>query len=1198
MEIKMKNAFSFNVAKQVVGFALCFFIAYSIHAQTATGSVAGTILDINGAAVAGAKVTLVNTATGVTISTTATNDGYYTFPSVPLGEFTETGTAPGFATVKKTGIVVYLNSTSTVNVSLKVGSAETSIEVSANATQVDTENSDVSTFLTPREVADLPLAAGSGYIRNANAFVFLTPGTYGTGTSSGSVWVTKIGGAQQFGSAPIVDGASISTADFNDGTIFEMLPSIDAIQEFKVYVAGVPAQFGRTGGGVTTYSTKSGTNELHGSAYEINRNTDYDANSWFNNGLIAMNPQQASNYQRTPDKKNEFGVTLGGPVRIPKVYDGRNKSFFFFSWEQFRQTTGISQLENVPTNAMRSGDFSTLLGGPIAGNPINPCTGSVIRTLQIFDPATTKNVGGVLCRQPFPGNVIPSNRFSKVAQNLLSLYPPPINNNLINNYQINQSWAVSDTAETMRFDQTVGSRDRAFFSYNVRDYDSPYTGAPNLPQPLVSGTNAFIDFTTHIFRFGNDYSVSPHFINHTTLGFLRANNAQAMHATEDGKDWDQELGIVNGFGPGFPGFNFGENIQSVGSGYTGGANVDNESYLGDYVVYTIGRHSITAGGEFRYDQHSLSNILSSSGVFNFSRGETAAEASQSSLSGYGFASFLLGQPSSISNSLILHNPRKVGEYGAIYLQDDLRIDPQLTLNLGIRYDVDVPLKEAFNDDANFSPTTPNLGAGGLPGALIFAGSGAGRSGLSSRWVDVFYGSVQPRLGFAWAPVMLHDRTVIHGGYQIITAPVYQGTTIFQVPPGFNSQFAWNDAASGGFVAPQSLDSPLPVLSTAVNFDSTQLNNTGSAIYYARNFGRPGMGQTWSLDVQEQLDSATVATLTYMGERGTHLRSNLRYLNDLPAKYFNLGTNLYQNVSGNTVGVSLPYTGFQGTVSQALRPFPQYYYINTESGLENLGQSTYNAFFGKVERRMKNGLSVLLSYTWSKQLTDADVSNPDFSTSYAGAGGAIQDPYNLKGEKSVGEEDVPQMLVASWLYELPFGKGKLFLNHGTFENAVIGGWTVGAIQRYQSGQPMQFGCATGIPGMDNCIRYNHVAGQNYYSQAVLQHHFNPWTDSYLNAAALADPNINVGPGQTYTFGNVPRLAGGARVPNYLNEDMSIIKRTTLKEGINFELRGEFFNLLNRHAFGFPDTWDNGPGFGSIGYTASTPRQIQFTGRVTF
>jgi hypothetical protein len=1192
----MKKGTLGKLTGKAIALSLYLSLSHSLQAQTVTGAIAGTIVDSSGAVVSGVRVVLANNNTGVTLETTSTSDGYYKFPSVPSGQYSETFTGLGFAGVRKTDIYVDLNSTSAVNVTLQVGTAEATIQVSASAARIETESADVSTVLTPGEVVDLPLAAGSGYLRNAGAFVFLTPGTYGTGTAGGSVWDTKIGGGQQFGAADSVDGASIQTADFNDGTTFEMLPSVDAIQEFKVYVAGVPAQYGRTGGGVVTYGTKSGTNDLHGSAYEINRNTDYDANSWFNNGLAALYPQQRSSYQRPADKKNEYGGTFGGPVRIPMLYDGRKKTFFFFSWEQFRQTTGVSQQETVPTTANRKGDFSATLGGPLPGNPINPCTGQVILAGQIFDPSTTQNVGGVLCRQPFQGNVIPSTRFSKVATNLMTLYPLPTNGGLVNNYQFNDSYSVTDTTETTRADHAIGERDRMFFSYNVRDYDSPYTSNPNLPEPLASGT-PFIDFFTHIYRFGNDYAFSHHLINHTTLGYLRTNNSQATHATGYGKDWDQELGITNGFGTGFPNFNFGEGMQSVGGG-SGDANIDNNTYLGDYIVYTIGKHSITAGGEFRYDQHSTSLFPSASGVFNFGRGETAADPAQSSVSGNGFASFLLGQPSSINNSLSLHSPRRAGEYSAVYLQDDMKVDPTLTLNLGIRYDVEVPLKEVYNDDANFSPTTPNPGAGGILGSLIYAGSGPGRSGLSSRWVNVYHGSVQPRIGFAWSPPMLHGLSVVRGGYQIVTAPVYQGTTLFNVAPGFNSQFSISDGASGGFTSPQSLDSPLPVLSRTANLDPTQFNNTGSAIYYKRSFGRPGMSQTWNLEVQQQLDSATVATLSYMGQRGTHLRSDLLYTNDIPAKYFNLGTNLLQNINGNNDGVPLPYAGFQGTVSQALRPFPQYYFINTQSGLENVGQSTYNALFAKVERRMKGGLTLLLSYTWSKQLSNSDIINPDFSTSYAGTGGYIQDPYNLKGEKSVAGSDLPQMLVASYLYQLPFGRGKLFLTHGGLNNAVVGGWSVGVIQRYQSGQPLAFGCATGIPSIDSCIRYNHVLGQNFYSQAVLGHHFNAFTDSYLNPAALADPNVNVGPGGTYTFGNLSRLVGNARVAKYLNEDMSVIKRTQLKEGLNFELRGEFFNLLNRHAFGFPDTWPNGTGYGTIGYTASTSRQIQFTGRLTF
>lgn len=445
---------------------LCFiFTGRVAWTQTSGGTIAGTVTDSSGAAVQRAAVVAKEQSTGVVVSTVTTDAGYFRLSDLPPGTYSVHIGLSGFKSTDHTGVVVQTNSTAALDTALEIGSATESVVVSADAPQLQTESSDIGTVVNSKEVESLPLSVGNGAMRNAGDFVFLTPGTYGIGLSGGN-FSTSLGGAQSFASEVLLDGASAQSMDYSDGLTQELLPSIDAIQEFKVLIAGIPAEYGRTGGGVQSYTTKAGTNSVHGSVYEIFRVTVLDANDWFNNGYAALNPGTAG-FGRAPDKKNEFGGTFGGPVVIPHLYNGRNKTFFFFSWEQFRQVVGVSKVETIPSVANRVGDFSSNLRGPLSGNPINPCTGQVFLAGQIFDPATTVTVGGIQCRSPFPSNTIPAPRFSGVAKQLLAPYPMPINSGQLNNYVFNTSYNNVNTTDTIRLDHSFSRGDRVFASYST-----------------------------------------------------------------------------------------------------------------------------------------------------------------------------------------------------------------------------------------------------------------------------------------------------------------------------------------------------------------------------------------------------------------------------------------------------------------------------------------------------------------------------------------------------------------------------------------------------------------------------------------------------------------------------------------------------------------------------------------------------------
>jgi hypothetical protein len=1195
--------------KVILSLVLAAISSIPLHAQSNEGALAGTVLDPTGNAVAGANVTATNAGTGQSFKSVTTSDGQFRFPVLTIGDYNVSVSSTGFKNAERTGVAVQIESTTSLDITLAVGASTETVEINAQAPQLQTESSDVGTVVTPKQVLDLPLSTNGAAIRNSQDFVFLTPATYGTGTNGGT-FEGGVSGGQAFGSEILFDGASLQVESFGDGFANEILPSVEATGEFKVLIGGIPAQYGRTTGGVQSYASKSGTNSFHGGAFELFRNTVLDANTWFNNLNRAQNGSSAGN-QTPADKKNNYGVLLGGPVWIPKVYNGRDKTFFFFAWEQFRQNQGYQSLITIPTQANLAGNFSQDLTSTAIGT--NPCDGSTIYQGQIFDPATTRTLAdGTQCRTAYPGNVI-TGPLSAVAQAIGKYIPAPTNGNITNNYNFTGSYPIISTTETIRIDHSFGVNNKIFGSYNVRDNvrNNNIGGLLQLP---VSSFLTFQDLPTHLVRVGYDHIFSPTLLNHTLIGYTRVLNKEAFITASQGKDWSSTVGLPGGSGPLFPGIGISEgatvslgNIEPLSNqGYNSKIS-DNSYYLGDSVSWTKGRHNLIIGGEYRYEL-SISGFVSlTNGNFSFGREQTAATVGSSSSSGNGVASFLLGQVGNVygTNSLVsVHN---VGQYYATYIQDEFKYSHDLNLSLGFRYNVDLPFKEGHNIGSQFDPNVINP-ATGTNGALVFSGTGPGRDGLSSRWVDVYYKNFQPRLGLTWSPGFLDHKSVFSATYNVLNAGIFEWQQIYAgIPAGYSLTAQVNNVANpfapAELLDSTSLHSPVvvnpgvfgvPSAGNAVNYSRSQLNNQ-SIPWNQRGFGRPGFYQTWGANVQQQIVPDLILTLGYLGSRGTHLPSNLFSVNNLPISDFSLGAGL------SSPATTVPYPSFSGTVAQSLRPFPQYSFINTAAFGENEGQLSYNAMTAKLERRFHDGLNLLASYTWSKILTDTgNIIGGSLGGAYTAN---IQNPFNLKAEKAVSPQDTPQIFVVSYLYELPFGKNKAFLNHNHLLNYVVGGWSLSGIQRYQSGQPIGFSCATGVPGYSNCIRWNLVPGQSIQTAARSSKSFNPAVPGknlWYNRAAFSDPNADVtaASGQPYSFGNKPSYQGNDRNLPYYEEDFGLIKRTPLTERIGLQFRAEFFNAFNRVVFGGPDTNPYDGGFGTVGGTNNSPRQGQLTLRLEF
>lgn len=1245
--------FKRSIRSSAIAVALIFFAVGIATAQTNEGQLSGNVLDSTGAQVANANIVAKNEATGSTYSIKSTSSGSYRFASIALGNYTVTTTASGFSPAVNTGVMVRVGSVTALDIHLVVGAATDTITVAANASTVETQSSDVGGTVTTRQIIDLPLALGGvGALRSPEAFVFLIPGTAGpgTGNSANGIFISKIGGGQNFGNEVLLDGAS-QTRSENGSSFDEEAPSVEAISEFKVTTNTPTAEFGRTSGGIENFVTKSGTNSFHGSAFDIFRNEDLNANNWFNNGYKAFyqsqnNPVEAR-YNRGNDKQNDYGASMGGPIVIPHLYNGHDKSFFFFSWEQYRHTLGGPITSTVPTLAERGGDFSDQLGSEKFDNnhnPIlNPCDGSPLYNGEIFDPNTTTTVAGVPCRLPFKSpsgqlNVIPAGRINPVSAKILAYYPNPTSPGITNNYTLSSSSPLTNTTYTIRVDHSIGSNDKFFGSYSSRENTRYSPQNFQLPAPVTPNIQTQ-DFITHFGRGGWDHIFTPNLLNHFNAGYNRSNSINGSIESQSGINYAKQLGIPNIIS-GFPVINVSGFVSL--SRNQNDDNIDNGLRFNDSVSWQKGRNSFKFGIDYRYQQYSNIAHDSENGHFNFNGNQTKAAkfSPYQDGTGLGGASFLLGLFDNAGANIVTHQPRWISTYSAAFIQDDFKASNDLVLNIGIRYSIDQPRKEATNRTSNFSPTAIDPHTG-LPGALVFGTN----CNCNSRWADTWYKDIAPRIGFAYSPSRWNGKLAVRGGFATLYAPLQYSDFGGAEIAGYSLPLQQN---SDGFTDAYRIDNGLNPYVIAPNLDPGLFSNgdssrpTNFSNYIKPSYGRPAQVNQWNIQVQQEIAKDLIMTLGYIGSSASHLKSGIENVNNSSPSTFGLGDILNRpySESAPAQGTKLPYASFNPAAAyvQALRPFPQYDFIATDCCLQNVGHSSYDALIATLERRFSHGLSLQASYTWSKSITNADSALPGTN---AGVN-QEQDPSNPKTTKALSIQDIPHTFVVSYIYELPFGKGQRFLGStNPFLRAAISGFEIGAVQRYQSGQPTSFGCANGIPGYQNCIAFSRVPGSSLASPARKGHidpfrklkegypnvgsdpnvdsEFNGLTSTgnaaysqFQNAPAIYDQNNSfnrvtrakqVGNCATcdngnFAFGNIPRVTAEIRNYKYLNEDFSFLKKTPITEGTTLILKVELLNAFNRHTFSTPDTQPYDYTFGVPTGTINGPRQMQLTARFQF
>ena len=1165
--------------KQKIGITLSLFFVMAITLQPtllvaqSSGKLTGIATDSTGAAVPQATVVLTEQSTNTVYKSVTSDQGIYTFTDVSPGIYNVLVTAPNFKQYSQDGVTIAVGQTITVNAKLDIGATSDVVTVNSDASQLETETSDVGTSISPKLLEDLPLSFG-GTVRDPLQFVTLTPGYAGTVTNSPTSPPSggfKINGGQQDGVQIILDGSNLNLISANMQQNYGV--SVEAISEFKVESNTFNAEYGKASGGLVNLVTKSGTNQLHGSVYDLLKNRDLDANNWVSNFNGTTRPL---------DTQNDFGAIVSGPVRIPFLYNGRDKTFFLFNYEGFRFDTGGVGLYSAPTAAMNTGDFSSLL------NPVT-VNGQNFPAHIIYDYRTCTGVNQGKTCTPFPGNIIDPSLEDPIFKAAAAVLPVSTGINPYFNTVVTSHNPVSANLWEVKIDQNIGSKAKIAGSY---DYDSRPNEVFSSLGPLeTSATNQ----QTHYVRLSFDYVISPNLLNHLNYGFTRRFRQEDSGIGGRGGNWPDKLGLKGVGDEVFPSFNYnypnGTNLPSDGANEF----ADNASQIDEQLAWQRGRHSFRFGGEYRPGQFNIRILTGTSGQFNFTTGPTSTPTDTNS--GFGYASFFLGATSNAFIAL----PEKLGwrsKYIAGFVTDDWKFSRKLTLNLGLRYEITLPTVEAHNQLSYFDANIPNPGAGNLLGAYAFAGDGTGRTGQRTPQTT-FSKSIGPRLGLAYS---VNPNTVVRAAYGIYFANLSVGGFAENDSQGFAGNYTYPSSPS-----PQT---PNAVLSQITKYpgnqppfiDPTAQNGTTPTAILSK-VARPGTIQNWTVDIQQQLPGKFLLDMGYVGAHGDHLQAFEHDPNQgLPANQAR-GECLEVNIAEQTTNpvcagqpvVAAPFAGFNGTVSQALRPYPQYSNFNVDSATmaDPFGDYTFHALQIQVTKRLSYGLTLLANYSWSKNITNADSEYPEQAEWEGNGTSGALNTYNLKVEKSVSAFDTPQRAVFSYTYELPVGRGKPLLNQNRVANVLAGGWQFAAVQTYQSGTPL----AVTSPNWDSgifagnlcggCSRPNVVPGVD---QNALHGAFVYGQSRRLNPAAFTiAPN--------FTFGDAPR-ALGIRTLTTLNEDANVSKKIPLgTERLQAVFRMEFFDVLNRHQFTGFNTSVGDPSFG-LASGATGPRNMQANLRITF
>ncbi|HEX4168229.1 MAG TPA: TonB-dependent receptor [Bryobacteraceae bacterium] len=1138
--------------------------------QTAYGSITGSALDSSGAPVSAVSVTLTSLETGAKRSITTGTDGGYQFVNVGTGNYKLEAEKQGFKHFVRQPVDVEVQNSLKIDITLQVGELSQQVEVTAQTPLLQPETSSLGQVVEQRKVNELPLNG-----RNPLNLVALVPSVVPQGGSMQNpngtnpfAWGNyQIGGGMANQSSMLLDGSPLY---ISSGQL-ALVPTQDSLQEFKVQTNNLPAEFDRFAGGVINMTTKGGTNELHGSAWEFLRNRDLNANDFFDNMAGVPRPSFT---------QNQFGVNLGGPVYIPHVYNGHDKTFFFVDYEGFRLRQGQSFTETVPTLAERGGDFSNLRDA--SGNPV-----------PIYDPLTTTSAAnGQYSRTQFPGNVLPVTRLNPASLQLLRLYPlPNTTGNAftgVNNYVSNASVGGNNNQTVARIDQNVSDKQHIFARYS-------YWGNLNLPiDPFKTGVcqdRCTEQFNTNNFVLDDVYS-----LNSTTVLDLRASYLRfSYNRTPETLGFDlSQLGWPSSLNsqvaynpvptPCISGFDPANVFCSNGTGSTIVDRNENYDVIGS-LTKILGAHTIKAGGEFLRTVENYVQSNNPTGSFNFDQNFTSSNP-LNPVGGSGLASFLLGYPSSGGADTPSPLAGQQLNWGA-YVQDDWKVSKSLTVNLGLRWNAILPWTERHNRESFFEPNVlnPVLQQAGIAnyGALGLVASAE----RSSRYnINPDYKQFAPRVGLAY---QVTPKTVLRAGYGISWLPPNLAGT-YSTPDDFLGSFSTPYVASinNGITPYGNFSNPFQqgIIQPPGRNPIYQQQALGQGISATALNNPYGYAQQWNFDVQQELGEGFMLDVAYAGSKGTHLPFSGQQINQLPDQYLSLGSQLLQQVPNPYAGIVQQGSLAASTVTrgQLLLPYPQYTGVSLIGS--NVGDSSYESLQVKAEKRFTNGASLLVAYTHSKL-----ISNTDALTSWLepGGTGGVQNWNNLHAERSLTSFDVPDRLVVSYVLDLPFGKGRKFLSNASgFSNALIGGWGVEGVTTVQSGFPLHITTSQNLTNS-----YGGGSRPNVLGNASLSGSAQSRLNGWFNINDFAQP-------AAFTFGDESRNDPNLRAAGIANWDFSTFKNFPFgPDGkLNLQFRAEFFNIFNRVQFGAPGQTFGTPQFGVVSTQQNLPRLVQFALRFAF
>ncbi len=1090
-------------------------------AQSPLGTITGTITDAQQARVPGVEVEAKNVGTGISYRATSSADGTYVITNLPVGKYELSASAPGFKSFRRTDITVEVAQRLRLDITLELGAVTETITVTGEVSRVQTEQSALGTVVERQRIEQLPLNG-----RHVFNLVKLVAGVrpidrsadgFGEITNQGFSQITFNGGpvyANQF----FIDGGMNTVPVHNE---ISVVPMTDAVEEFKVETNALKAEFGQTSGGVVNVATKAGTNELHGSLYEFFRNDALDARHAF-----ATTPDPVTGRIKPVLRYNQYGGTVGGPVWIPKTYNGKNRTFFFVGYEQWRHRTSSVQRRTVPTLAQREGDFSTTFDG--LGNLI-----------PLFDPATTRPnpAGSGFVRDPLPGNIVPKNRMDPLSLKVLEYMPKPnkepedrLTNAL--NFISLASTPVNQGVTNIRVDHRFSDRDSIFSRYSGTRNTRQGTGlglGPADPETFARRDQR----DNHNFVFTETHVFSPAVINEFKANLTRQ-NLPFLHPSF-GQNWPDKLGMPKIFPRElFPRVEIG-GVLAIGAGsFAAGIRAQHTVQLADSVSIIQGRHQIKIGTDQRWMQLNWRRFGYISGQFSFAASLTN-NPQRPAGTGIGMATFLLGEVSGGTQEMLPSFSFHSWSNGT-YVQDDFKLTPRLTLNLGLRYDFSSTPVERHNRHSNFDPFIINPQTNML-GVLTYSGVTAPRT-----FVDRDRNNFGPRFGFAY-DLTGDGKTAIRGGYGVVYLLTESGDTQGDDSNalGFSASTPFVAVGGGPFKAFQFSVGPTSLVIPQGPAGGPSAFRGFGVRYQDRNAPTPYL-QQWNFTIQRELPGRWVASASYAGNKGTKLFGANYNLNQLDPTHFALQLRLQDLVPNPFFGQILSggLSGATVSRSQLLLPLPDYLTVTTYA---NHGSSSiYHSLQVTIERRYAQGLSALISYTNSKLIND--------SFSSAGSAGAIGEfrlgRFNRRLERAIDQNDVTHRLVASAVYELPFGPGKPWLSdvRGVW-GQVVGGWQLNTITTIENGTPLMVRGANNFTGINfpDVIRDPSLPR----SQRSISRWFD--TDAFRNPA-------------DWVIGNAPRTLPNTRGPGMVDVALSAFKNFRLAERKQLEFRAEAFNALNR------------------------------------